>query len=89
MPLDSAFCVFYAVLGGLPAMLVLVCNITVIWELFRSKQRRVSVTNMIRPEHNKWHRRETSETIQRHSFENDGLNFCSLSIRVDSLHGKD
>lgn len=46
---DSAFCVFYAVLGGLPAIVVLFCNITVIWELFRSKQRRVSVTNMILP----------------------------------------
>lgn len=47
--LDRAFCVFYAVLGGLPATVVLFCNITVIWELFRSKQRRVSVTNMIVP----------------------------------------
>lgn len=46
---DSAFCVFYAILGGLPAIVVLFCNITVIWELFRSKQRRVSVTNMILP----------------------------------------
>lgn len=46
---DSAFCVFYAILGGLPAIIVLFCNITVIWELFRSKQRRVSVTNMILP----------------------------------------
>lgn len=46
---DRAFCVFYAVLGGLPAIVVLFCNITVIWELFKSKQRRVSVTNMILP----------------------------------------
>lgn len=46
---DRAFCVFYAVLGGLPSIVVLFCNITVIWELFRSKQRRVSVTNMILP----------------------------------------
>lgn len=46
---DRAFCVFYAVLGGLPATVVLFCNITVIWELFRSKQRRISVTNMIVP----------------------------------------
>ena len=46
---DRAFCVFYAVLGGVPAIVVLFCNITVIWELFRSKKRRVSVTNMIVP----------------------------------------
>ena len=46
---DRAFCVFYAVLGGLPATVVLFCNIMVIWELFRSKQRRISVTNMIVP----------------------------------------
>lgn len=46
---DRAFCIFYTVLGGLPATVVLFCNITVIWELFRSRQRRVSVTNMIVP----------------------------------------
>ena len=46
---DRAFCIFYTVLGGLPAIVVLFCNITVIWELFRSRQRRVSVTNMIVP----------------------------------------
>lgn len=47
--LDRAFCAFYAVLGGLPATVVLFCNITVIWELFRNRKRRVSVTNMILP----------------------------------------
>ena len=46
---DRAFCAFYAVLGGLPATVVLFCNITVIWELFRNRKRRVSVTNMILP----------------------------------------
>lgn len=46
---DRAFCAFYAILGGLPATVVLLCNITVIWELFRNRKRRVSVTNMILP----------------------------------------
>lgn len=46
---DRAFCVVYAVLGGIPVIVVLLCNITVVWEIFRSRQRRVSVTNMIMP----------------------------------------
>lgn len=46
---DRTFCVVYAALGGLPAIVVLCCNLTVIWELFRTKQRRVSVTNVAVP----------------------------------------
>lgn len=46
---DRTFCVVYAILGGLPAIVVLCCNLIVIWELFRTKKRRVSVTNVVIP----------------------------------------
>ena len=58
---ERAFCIFYAVLGGLPAMVVVLCNIAVILELFRSRKRRISVTNMILPAASRLSKRRITE----------------------------
>lgn len=44
---DCVFCVFYVVFGGLFVIVVLFCNIIVIWELFRNRKWWVLVMNMI------------------------------------------
>lgn len=41
------FCVVYVIFGGLFVIVVLCCNLIVIWEFFRIKKRCVFVINVV------------------------------------------